>query len=155
MHIGIGCDHRGLDIKHDLIRALKEAGHTSEDFGCYDESSVDYPDIAKKVACAVVGGQCARGVLICFSGIGMSIAANKIKGTRAALCHNEFTARLARQHNDANILCLGAGVVGSGLAAEMVREFLKTNFEGARHERRLGKIAELEDSNGAGDKQYP
>ena len=108
MRIAIGCDHRGLDVKQSVIKLITEAGHSYEDFGCYTTDSVDYPDFARKVAEAVAGGDFGRGILICLTGIGMSIAANKVKGIRAALCHNALSASRARQHNDANILCISA-----------------------------------------------
>jgi ribose 5-phosphate isomerase B len=117
-------------------------GHSYKDFGCYTTDSVDYPDIAKKVAEAVAKGDFERGILICNTGIGMSVAANKVMGIRAALCRDVFSARLARQHNDANILCLAA--VGQETADEIVETFLTTDFEGGRHERRLGKIRAME-----------
>lgn len=145
MRIVLGCDHRGLNLKHAIISLLGDVGHSYEDFGCYDATSVDYPDIALKVADAVVGeGKFDRGILICSTGIGMSIVANKVKGIRAALCHNSFTACRARQHNDANVLCLGGDVVGQDLVEEIVRAFLDTDFEGGRHAQRLEKIKALE-----------
>ena len=148
LHIAIGCDHRGLTLKQYIIGLLEREGHSYEDFGCYDESPADYPDIAEKVGGAVSEGQCERGILVCSTGIGMSMAANKIRGVRAALCHNVFTARRSREHNDSNVLCLGGSVVEQGLAQEMVREYLAAEFEGGRHEGRLCKIADLEAGNG-------
>ncbi len=143
MRIAIGCDHRGLNLKQSIIKLVTEAGHSYEDFGCYNTDSVDYPDIAKKVAEAVARGDFEQGILICDTGIGMSIAANKVKGIRAALCHNAFYAQRARQHNDANILCLGAGA-GQDSVSEIVKVFLTTEFEGGRHLRRLNKIRVIE-----------
>ena len=140
MRIALGCDHRGLNLKQAIASLVSGAGHNCEDFGCYNAASVDYPDIARKVAEAVAGGEFDRGILICSTGIGMSITANKVKGIRAALCHNPFTACRARQHNDANVLCLGSDIVGQGMAEETVRVFLDTGFEGGRHARRLDKI---------------
>lgn len=143
MNIAIGCDHRGLELKQAVTGLITEAGHTYEDFGCYTTDSVDYPDIAGKVARAVAEGRSELGILICYSGIGMSIAANKVKGIRAALCHDVTGARLARKHNDANILCLGARQGDAGIW-EIVDAFLTCEFEGGRHARRLDKIRAME-----------
>ena len=143
MRIAIGCDHRGLDLKQFIVKLIAEMGHSYEDFGCYSTDPVDYPDIAKKVAEAVARGDFERGILICAAGIGMSIAANKVKGIRAALCYDAFSARRARLHNDANILCLGAGRGQEGVP-EIVRTYLDTEFEGGRHLRRLNKIKAME-----------
>ena len=143
MRIAIGCDHRGLNLKQFIIKLITEAEHTYEDFGCYTTDSVDYPDIAKKVAEVVARGDFECGILICDTGIGMSIAANKVMGIRAALCHDAFSARRARQHNDANILCLGAEK-GQGPISEIVDTFLTSAFEGGRHWRRLNKIKDME-----------
>ncbi|OGO03308.1 MAG: ribose 5-phosphate isomerase B [Chloroflexi bacterium RBG_13_53_26] len=144
MHIALGCDHRGLSLKRLIVDILNKRGDTYHDFGSHDIAAVDYPDIARKVAEAVAGGQYALGILVCSSGIGMSIAANKVKGIRAALCHDMFTARRARQHNDANILCLGEDVLGPGLATEVVQTFLDTGFEEGRHSRRLDMVRDME-----------
>jgi len=144
MRIALGCDHCGFGLKQVLIKLVSEAGYGYEDAGCYDTSPADYPDFAQRVAEMVVAGKADRGILICSTGMGMSIAANKVKGIRAALCHDIFTARLARQHNDANVLCLGANVVGQGLAEEIVKAFLATEFEGGRHAHRLGKVKVME-----------
>jgi ribose 5-phosphate isomerase B len=143
MRIAIGCDHRGLDLKHSIMKLLDETEHSYEDSGCYTTDSVDYPDIAQKVAEAVASGDFERGILICDTGIGMSIAANKVKGIRAALCHDAFSARRARRHNDANVLCLGAGRGQEGIA-EIVQTYFTTEFEGGRHQRRLDKIKAME-----------
>ncbi len=143
MRVAIGCDHRGLELKQFIIRLITEAEHSYEDFGCYTTDSIDYPDIAKKVAEAVTTGYFDQGILICDTGIGMSIAANKVKGIRASLCHNAFDARRARQHNDANILCLGAGE-GQDAIPEIVETFLTCEFEGGRHLRRVNKIKNME-----------
>jgi len=143
MHIAIGCDHRGLELKQFIIRLITEMGHSYEDSGCYTTDSVDYPDIAKKVAEAVARGESEYGILICDTGIGMSIAANKVKGIRAALCHDAFSARRARLHNDANVLCLGA-VGGQEGVPEIVQTYLNTEFEGERHLLRLNKIKAME-----------
>jgi len=143
VRIAIGCDHRGLNVKQSIIKLITEMGHTCEDFGCYTAEPVDYPDIAKKVAEAIANGSFERGILICSTGIGMSIAANKVRGVRAALCHNAFSARRARQHNDANILCLGAELEQNIIPA-IIEAFLNTEFEGGRHSRRLDKIKAME-----------
>lgn len=145
MRIAIGCDHHGVNLKQDVIKLLTDARHSYEDFGCYTTGPVDYPDIAKKVGEAVAGGDFERGILICNNGIGMSIAANKVRGIRAALCYTAFNARRTRQHNDANILCLGAGAEQvQEPVSEIVNAFLTTDFEGGRHQRRLDKIKDLE-----------
>ena len=144
MRIAIGCDHRGFTIKQLVIRLVAEAGHSYEDFGCYTEDSVDYPDIAGKVAEAVAKGDFDYGILICGTGIGMCIAANKVKGIRAALCHNSFSARRARQHNDAHICCLAAEE-GKARVPSIIETFLTTEFEGGRHQERLNKIREIEE----------
>ena len=145
MHIAIGCDHRGLDLKHSIMNLIEETEHSYEDFGCYTANSVDYPDIAQKVAERVAGGDFERGILICDTGIGMSIAANKVKGIRAALCHDAFSARRACRHNDANVLCLGAGEEQvQEPVSEIVDAFLTTEFEAGRHQRRLDKIKAME-----------
>jgi len=143
MRIAIGCDHRGLNLKQFIIKLITEVEHSYEDFGCYTTDSVDYPDIAKRVAEAVVSGNFECGILICDTGIGMSIAANKVKGIRAALCCDVFSARRARQHNDANILCLAAGQEQDAVR-EIVNTFLTSEFEGERHLRRLNKIKAME-----------
>jgi len=143
VRIAIGCDHKGLNLKQFIIKLATEAGHSYEDFGCYTADPVDYPDIAQKVAKAVARGDFEFGILICDTGIGMSIAANKVKGIRAALCHDTFSARRARQHNDANILCLAAGKEASAVR-EIVDTFLNSQFEGGRHLLRLNKIRAME-----------
>jgi ribose 5-phosphate isomerase B len=143
MRIAIGCDHRGIQFKKSVIEVLNKAGHEVEDFGTYTEDAVDYPDIAKEVGDAVVSGNCDRGILICGTGIGMSIAANKINGIRAALCHNEFCALRARQHNNANVLCMGSEIVKDDMP-DIVNTFLNTEFEGGRHQRRVDKMKEME-----------
>ena len=143
MRIAVGCDHRGLNIKQIVIKLITEAGHSYKDFGCYTTDSVDYPDIAKRVAEAVTTGYFEYGILICDTGIGMSIAANKVRGIRAALCYNAFSAQRARRHNDANILCLAAGGEPDAVP-EIVGAFLTYEFEGGRHWQRLNKIKEME-----------
>jgi ribose 5-phosphate isomerase B len=144
MRIAIGSDHRGFALKEALKELLGELGHEWVDFGCQGEEAVDYPDIARPLGEAVAAGEYQRGILICGNGIGMSIAANKVRDVRAALCHDTFAARLARQHNDANVLCLGAWSIGRGLAEEIVRAFLSEDFEGGRHVRRIEKIQAME-----------
>lgn len=143
MRIAIGCDHRGLKLKQFIIKLIAEAGHSYEDFGGYTTESIDYPDIARVVAEAVAGGDFERGILVCDTGIGMSITANKVKGIRAALCHDTFSARRARQHNDANTLCLGTREE-QDTVREIIEAFLTTEFEGGRHLRRLNKIRAME-----------
>jgi len=143
VRIAIGCDHRGLNLKQFIIKLITEAGHNYEDFGCYTTDPVDYPDIAQKVAEAVTTDYFECGILICNTGIGMSITANKVKGVRAALCHDALSAQRARQHNDANILCLGGGQAQDALP-EIIGAFLTSEFEGGRHLRRLNKIKDME-----------
>ncbi len=142
MRIAIGCDHRGLNLKQSVIKLITDAGHNYEDFGCYATDSVDYPDIAQKVAEAVARRDFERGILVCNTGIGMSIAANKVKGIRAALCYTAFSASRARQHNDANILCLAAEEQEP--VHEIVNAFLAGEFEGGRHQHRVDKIRDIE-----------
>lgn len=142
--IAIGCDHRGFVLKELIMPFLQNGGHSYQDFGCYNTKPVDYPDIAQKVGRAVVSGNFEQGILICNTGIGMSIAANKIKGIRAALCHNVFVAQRARQHNDANVLCLRGEDIDNKAALEIVKTFLTTDFEGGRHVQRVNKIRALE-----------
>jgi ribose 5-phosphate isomerase B len=144
MRIAIGCDHRGLNLKNAIMKFISELGHECEDFGCYDTGSVDYPDIGRRVAEAVAEGRFDHGILICSTGIGMSMVANKVPGVRAALCHDTFSARRSREHNDANVLCLGEWVVGEGLAKDIVSAYLVTEFEGGRHAQRLEKVRALE-----------
>ena len=144
MRIALGCDHRGLALKQAIMPLLQNLGHSYHDFGCYSSDSVDYPDIAQKVAEAVALGDFDHGILVCSTGIGMSIAANKIKGIRAALCHDTFTAQRARQHNDANVLCIGGQNIEVNSALEIVKTYLSTDFEGGRHIPRLNKVEALE-----------
>ncbi len=143
MRIAIGCDHRGLELKKQIIELVVGAGYSYKDFGCYTEEAVDYPDIAREVAQAVAGGGYEMGIIVCSTGIGVCIAANKVKGIRAALCCDGFSAKRARQHNDANVLCLGAGIE-RGLLDEIVTNFLQGQFEGGRHQRRIDKITAME-----------
>ena len=143
MRIAIGCDHAGVNLKHFIMKLVTEAGYSYEDFGCYTTDPVDYPDIAKKVAEAVARNDFDCGILICDTGIGMSIAANKIRGIRAALCHDILGASRARQHNDANVLCLAATLAPES-ATDVVNAFLTSSFEGGRHSLRLNKVKALE-----------
>jgi ribose 5-phosphate isomerase B len=137
LKVAIGCDHGGLDLKDTVKAVLIELGHEIDDQGCNSPESVDYPNFANAVSSLVKDGTCERGILICGTGIGMSMAANRIPGIRAALCHEMFSARMSREHNDANILCLGARVIGQGLAAEIVRTWMTIDFAGGRHQRRI------------------
>ena len=147
MRIAIGNDHWGLELKQTILELINTTEHDCEDLGFYTTESVDYPDIAREVAEAVARGDYERGILICNNGIGMSIAANKVRGIRAALCYTAFNARRTRQHQDANILCLGAGKEQAQEAvAEIVNAFLTAKFEGGRHQRRLDKIRAIEAS---------
>ncbi|HEY6005958.1 MAG TPA: ribose 5-phosphate isomerase B [Anaeromyxobacter sp.] len=139
-----GSDHAGLALRVEAVKAAKAAGLEVEDLGPFSGESVDYPDYAKAVAEAVASGRAKIGLLVCGTGIGMSIAANKVKGIRAAHCTTEFEARMARAHNDANVLCLGERVIGLGLGASIVKVFLETAFEGGRHARRVEKMKDLE-----------
>jgi ribose 5-phosphate isomerase B len=145
MKLAIGCDHGGWDLKEDIVTFLKPP-NTIElfDYGTTNTDSVDYPDFGKKVTEAVASGAVDRGILICGTGIGMSITANRYPGVRAALCHDHFTAQMSRMHNDANILVMGARVIGKGVARDMVKTWLETEFEGGRHQKRLDKIREIE-----------
>lgn len=145
MRIAIGCDHRGLKLKQPIIKLITSAGHSYEDFGSFTSEPVDYPDIASKVGRAVAKGDFDRGILICGTGIGMCITANKVRGIRAALCHSIFSARLARQHTNANILCL-SGEEKPKQIAQIIDIFFATEFEGGRHQRRLDKISDIEDN---------
>ena len=142
--IAIGSDHGGYALKQQLMKHLTDLGLEYKDYGTYSEESCDYPIYADAVARAVAGGEAERGILICGTGIGMSMAANKIRGIRCALCGDCYSAELTRRHNDANILALGARVLGEGLAEKIMDTFLTTEFEGGRHARRIGLIADLE-----------
>jgi len=143
--IALGADHAGFALKEILKRELVRAGYRVDDGGVHSEEAADYPDISVAVARAVSEGRCERGVLVCGTGIGTQIAANKIRGIRACVCHDCYSARISRAHNDTNILCLGARVIGIELAKELVRVWLAEPFSGEeRHVRRLGKIAALE-----------
>jgi ribose 5-phosphate isomerase B len=139
-----GSDHAGLALRAEAVKVARAAGLEVEDLGPFSGESVDYPDYAKLVAQAVASGRATLGLLVCGTGIGMSIAANKVKGIRAAHCTTELEARMARAHNDANVLCLGERVIGLGLGAAIVKAFLETPFEGGRHARRVEKMKDLE-----------
>lgn len=140
MRIAIGADHAGFILKEHLRARLAEAGHELRDFGAQSAESVDYPDYAALVAGAVAGGSAERGILVCGSGIGMAIAANRVRGVRAAACIDLYSARLCRQHNDANVLALGSRIVAPPLAEALAEVFLTTTFEGGRHARRVAKL---------------
>ena len=142
--IALGSDHGGFALKEEIKAYLAEQGIEVRDFGSFSPQAVDYADIAYPLAKAVAAGECGTGILCCGTGIGISIAANKVKGIRAACCSDCFSAKLTRQHNDANILCMGGRVVGAGLALMMTDLFLNTEFEGGRHQTRIDKIAEIE-----------
>ena len=144
MKIAIGCDHGGYLLKQDILIWLEEHDYEFEDFGCYNTESVDYPVYGEKVARAVASGACDKGIVICTTGIGISMSANKVKGVRCALCGDSYSAEMTRRHNDANMLALGARVLGGGLAEKIMDTFLTTDFEGGRHARRIGLIADLE-----------
>jgi ribose 5-phosphate isomerase B len=144
MKVIIASDHAGLELRRELVKALQELRVEVDDVGPTSAESVDYPDYARRVSQAVAAGSATWGVLVCGTGMGMAIMANKHPGIRAALCTDEFVARMARAHNDANVLCLGQRVVGAGLARSILEAFLATPFEGGRHQRRLDKIREAE-----------
>jgi len=152
MKIAIGSDHAGFGLKEDVLALLKETGSEVIDCGTNTTASVDYPDFGEKVSRMVSAGEVDRGILICGTGIGMSMVANKFPNVRAALCNDLFSAKMSRLHNDANILVLGGRIIGKDLAAEIVRTWLDTAFEGDRHMRRLQKIKKIEDTvNGNGN----
>ncbi len=140
MRIAIGSDHAGYPLKQALVPWLEDRGYEMQDLGTYSTESVDYPDYARAVAHAVAEGRADKGILICGTGIGMSMTANKVPGIRAALCTDPYMSRMSRRHNDANVLCMGARVVGIGLAEAIVEAWLDGEFEGGKHARRVGKI---------------
>ena len=144
--IALGCDHGGYELLQKVMEHLDETGVAYKNFGTFDCQSVDYPDIAYPVATAVAAGECEKGILICGTGIGMSIAANKVHGIRAAVCSDHFSAKYTRLHNDANILCLGGRVLGDAFALELVDLFLNTPFEGGRHQTRIDKVQRIENT---------
>lgn len=146
MNIAIGSDHGGFRLKEEIIKVIEKMGHTVTDYGCTCADSVDYPDYALEVCNKVVSGEADRGILICGTGIGMSIAANKIPGIRCALVHDVFSAKATREHNDTNVLAMGERVIGPGLAAEIVSVWLSTPFsEEERHQNRINKVRAIED----------
>lgn len=149
--LAIGSDHGGFVLKERIKEYLEAQGISFEDFGTFNADSVDYPDFALKVADAVASEKYSKGILCCGTGIGVSIAANKVPGIRAALCGDTFSARASREHNDANILALGERVTGTGLVLDIVKVWLESDFAGSRHERRLKKIAEIECSYAKGE----
>ena len=142
--IALGCDHGGFGLKQAVMKYLDEKGLAYKDYGTYSEDSCDYPEYGEAVARAIVNGECDRGILICGTGIGISIAANKVPGIRAAVCHNAFTAQMCREHNNAQILSMGARVLEEKTALEMVEIFLNTEFAGGRHTGRVEKMMEIE-----------
>ena len=144
MRISVACDHGALELKNAVVAHLQKQGHEVHDFGTHTLDSCDYPDFAEKAAAAVASGECDKGILICGTGIGMSMAANKVKGIRAALCHNEFTAQMCREHNNAQIVSMGARVIDEATALEIVDIFLNTEFAGGRHTGRVEKLMEIE-----------
>lgn len=146
MKIAIGCDHGGFEHKNAIAEHLKERGFEVTDFGIYENKSVDYPEIALKVANSVAAGENVLGILVCGTGIGMSMAANKVNGIRAAAVSDHFSAKYTRLHNNANILCLGGRVIGVGTALELADLFVDTEYEGGRHQKRLDMITEIENS---------
>lgn len=145
--IALGCDHGGFALKQELMKYLDEKGLEYKDYGTYSEESCDYPIYGEAVGKAVSGGEADKGIIICGTGIGISIAANKVRGVRAAVCGDCFSAEFTRRHNDANVLALGARVIGPGLALKIVETFLTTEFEGGRHARRVGLISDIESRN--------
>lgn len=141
MKIAIGSDHGGYELKELILKYLQDNGHEPVDCGCHSLESVDYPDFAEKVCFEVRSNVCEAGILICGTGIGMSIAANRYTDIRAALCHEAFTSRMSKEHNNANVLCIGARVVGSEVALDIVRVWVSTEFAGGRHQLRLDKMS--------------
>jgi ribose 5-phosphate isomerase B len=147
MKVAIASDHGGLNIREEIKDLLNELGIEFDDFGCECDTSVDYPDYAQPVAEKVANGEYNRGILVCGTGIGMSISANKVKGIRCALVHDMFSAKATREHNNSNVLAMGERVIGPGLAREIAKVWLETEYEGGRHDRRIGKITEYEEKN--------
>ena len=144
MKIALGSDHGGYSLKQHVIAHLEERGISYQDFGCYSTESCDYPDFGRAAAHAVADGSCQLGIVICTTGIGISMAANKVKGIRCALCSEPLSAEMTRRHNDANMLAMGGGMIGPNMAARIVDAFLDTDFEGGRHQRRVDKISAIE-----------
>lgn len=145
MKVAIGSDHGGFTLKQEIKKLLEELNIEYDDVGCHDESSVDYPDFAIPVAEKVANGEADRGIVICGTGIGVSISANKVKGIRCALVHDVFSAKATREHNDSNVLAMGERVIGPGLAREIAKTWLESEYEGGRHERRVNKIKQYEE----------
>lgn len=145
MRIAVVCDHGGFKLKQDVLEYLQSVGVDFQDCGTFSEASVDYPEVVLPVAEAVAGGEWDRAILLCGTGIGVAMVANKVPGVRAALCHDLYSARQSRAHNDANVLTLGERVVGPGLARDIVAAWLGTDFEGGRHARRVGQIVAIEE----------
>jgi ribose 5-phosphate isomerase B len=147
MNVAVGCDHAGFVLKGEVVRLVADAEHLVVDCGGRDQTPSDYPDVAKAVASAILSGSAGRGIVVCGSGVGVAIAANKLRGIRAGVCHDTYSAHQAVEHDDMNVLCLGARVIGPALAAELVRAFLGAQFTGEeRHVRRLAKIKDLENT---------
>ena len=144
MIVALGCDHGGLEHKNAIMDHLTQRGFEVKDYGIYEQVSVDYPDIASKLCNGIINNQAQLGILVCGTGIGMSIAANKFKGIRAAACSEHFSTKYTRLHNDSNVLCLGGRVIGIGTAIELADIFVDTQFEGGRHQTRVNKIIEIE-----------
>ncbi len=144
MKIAVACDHGGLNLKNEVINYLKEHGYEYVNFGTDTDDSCDYPDLALPAAEAVASGKCEKGIIICSTGIGVSMVANKVPGVRCAHCHDSYCAEFTRRHNDANVLAMGEKVVGVGYALKIVETFLTTEFEGGRHQRRVDKITAIE-----------
>ncbi|MCI6255076.1 MAG: ribose 5-phosphate isomerase B [Clostridiales bacterium] len=144
MKISLGCDHGGFAMKEHIKTWLEGHGYQVEDCGCYSTDSVDYPIYGKAAAEAVASGACQRGIVVCTTGIGISISANKVKGIRCALCHEPLSAEMTRRHNDANMLAIGGGMIGPNMADRIVEAFLTTEFEGGRHQRRVDLISDIE-----------
>ena len=142
--IALACDHGALDLKNAIMKHLEQRGLAYKDFGCYTKDSCDYPDYAAPAAKAVADGTCEKGIVICTTGIGVSIVANKVKGIRCALCSDPLSAEMTRRHNNTNMLAMGAGIIGQNLAMDIVDTWLTTEFEGGRHQRRVDKISALE-----------
>lgn len=145
MKLAIGCDHVALDLKKEIIEYVESLGHEIEDLGPFTDERTDYPIYGQKVAKAVANKEYDRGILICGTGVGISIAANKVKGIRAVCCSEPYSAKLSREHNDSNILAFGARVIGSELAKMIVKEWLDAEYEGGRHQRRIDMLAEIEE----------
>ena len=150
MKIAVGSDHAAFDHKQRIVEELERQGHDVTDVGTNSKEACDYPDPARKVARLVASGEAERGILCCGSGIGMSLAANKVRGIRAAVCHDEYTTTVSRTHNDSNVLCLGGRILGVEAAVRLVDIWLKTPFEGGRHQRRLDKITKIEEEECGG-----